>query len=168
LVSINAPRFAWGKSESITAAIRFLNRPGASLKRAFNLQTLRLILAGKLNPSAAIAFRLKSKIRSLGLQLAPFIGPLSPSWQIYRDAKLRLATLHSRKVRVFFGFGTHDEGLAELELLFGKQGRRLARLSNIELGFTDNADHNLSQIQARDWLFAAILRNVKHQTRDVA
>jgi pimeloyl-ACP methyl ester carboxylesterase len=168
LVSINAPRFAWGRSESIAAAIRFLNRPGANLRRAFDLQTLRLVLTGKLNPRAAIGFRLKSKVRRIGLQLAPFIGPLSPSWPIYRDAKQRLAKLYARKVQVFFGFGAHDEGLAELELLFGKQGRRLAKLSNIELGFTENADHNLSQIQARDWLFAAILRNVERQTRDVA
>jgi alpha-beta hydrolase superfamily lysophospholipase len=161
LVSINSPRFVWGKSESIEAAIRFLNRPNAqSFKRVFDFQTLRLILTGKLNPRAAIEVRLKSNIRRIGLKFAPFIGPLSPSWQIYRDAKQRLTILRARGVKIFLGFGANDEGFAELQLLFGEQGRRLASYPNIELGFTENIDHNLSQPHARDWLFAAILKNL--------
>jgi hypothetical protein len=52
LVAINLPRFAW-KSESIEVAIRFLNRPNSqSLKRVFNLDTLRAIATGKLDPRA--------------------------------------------------------------------------------------------------------------------
>jgi pimeloyl-ACP methyl ester carboxylesterase len=161
LVAANLPRFAWGKSESIDAAIRFINRPNAqSVKRVLNVQTLRLILAGKLDPRAAIAFRLRSQARHVGLKLAPFIGPLSPNWPLYQEVKQRLSSLHARGVKVFLGFGANDEGVAELHLLFGARRRRLEKYPNMRLGFIENADHNLSQTHAREWLLAAILEGV--------
>jgi pimeloyl-ACP methyl ester carboxylesterase len=160
LVAINLPRFAWGKSESIETAIRFVNRPNSqSLKRVFNLSTLRAIATGKIDPRAALKFRIESAIRRIGLKLAPMIGPLSPSWPIYREACARIAILRSRQTNIFLGYVATDEGVEELDLLFGKRGKRLERYPSVKLGFVENSDHNLSQIPARDWLLASVIEN---------
>jgi pimeloyl-ACP methyl ester carboxylesterase len=157
LVAVNLPRFSWGRSESIEAAIRFVNRPNSqSLRRIFDLRTLRHIATGRLDPRPALKFRSKSAIRRIGLRLAPFIGPLSPGWPIRHEACKRLATLSSRRTNVFLGYVATDEGAAELNLLFGKDGRRLRQYPNVSLGFIENSDHNLSQADARDWLLECI------------
>lgn len=164
LVIANLPRLAWGRTESIEAAIRFVNRPNSqSLKRVFNADTLRLVLTGQLDPRPALAFRWQSNMRRIGLKLARFIGPLSPGWPLYREVTRRLGTLRGRGTKVFLGYSSGDEGLSELDLLFGPQGRRLAAYANVKLGIIDRADHNLSQPHARDWLLTAVLAHLARE-----
>ena len=166
LVAINLPRFAWGKSESIEAAIRFVNRPNSqSLQRVFNMQTLRLVLTGRLDPRAAIKFRLKSSSRRICLKLARFIGPLSPGWPLRREVIRRLAALRARGVKIFLGYSAGDEGRGELELHFGEHGKRLAADPNVRLAFIENTDHNLTQPHARQWLLASIFASLGEEDR---
>lgn len=167
LIAINLPRFSWGRGESIEAAIRFANRPAAHrLGRLLDRNTLRLILAGRLDPRPAVGFKLRAIARRLSLKAAPLIRRLSPHWDVYGPAHTRMRALAKRGVQVVLGYGQNDGGWGEFELLFGRNGRRLPGRATTTIDRIDGIDHNLTQDHACDWLLAHIVAAVATPSHD--
>ena len=161
LFAVNMPRFAWGRRESIEAAVRFANRPAAhSVARLLRRDTLKRILGGQLDPRPAALFKVRMRARRWGLKAALVLRQLSPAWDIYRSAHGRLRALARRNVKIFLGYGETDGGFDELELLFGRDGRRLPGRSNISLDRIAGVDHNLTQDAAGPWLLNHVLRGL--------
>jgi pimeloyl-ACP methyl ester carboxylesterase len=164
LVAINLPRFAWDPAESIDEAIRFANRPSDhTLKRLVSRDTLRSILTGRLDPRPAIAFRFKSKLRELGVALAPWCGRALPGGHTALVARARLSALLARGAEVFLGYSAKDGGFDELKLMFGPPDRLRAAHATLDIGLVAETDHNFSQDHACEWMLARIKYVVARQ-----
>jgi len=153
LFAVNLPRFAWYPSESVREVVRFSNRPADhTARRLFKPETLRAIMNGTLDPRPAIKFKGKSLLRHASIRTAPFVRRLSPQWNVYSTAWSRMNALAERNVNVLLAYSAGDDSPKEMELLFGRDGKRLPGRENIAIHHIEGVDHNFSQAHAIQWM----------------
>lgn len=148
---VNLLKFHWREGDSLAVAMaEQVYRPTNSyLQRLKDPETWRRILRGEValaGIAGALARRIGHKLTAMPLKLfARLNGRLSPQ----AEAAGWFRALAVLGVVMQMILSAEDPALAELALYFGQEGRDLPPEAHVRVEILANADHNLSQRDAR-------------------
>lgn len=147
VVAVNPIVFRWQPGRSVDDAIvngtRSLEDYG---RRAFDLATLRRVLAGEVDVFAAVSNIGKGLARRVSGRVMHAFRFSLPEGREIRDA---FEALHRRRVPVSLVYSDGDIGLEHYDYYFGRDGRALAQWPGVTTGVIARADHNLTPPEAR-------------------
>ena len=149
-VVINARRLVWDKAEDVDKAIRApLQTVDTYRRKMLDRQTLGRIMKGELSvPGAAAKFG-RAVWRILDRKLAPVLFGASRHYRLNRIVQKRFATLRERGTAVELVYSNQDYGGHDVKTWFGQDYGRLSAYPNVELSFLEQADHNVTPLDAR-------------------
>lgn len=169
VVAVNLQRFLWDPRDDIAGALRFDHTDtGEYARKLFSRAGLGKILSGDAPVLTLGRFLFIRALRKIERDAAPHLFGLSTFARIYRQVHSELKDLSDRGVPVDLVFSEGDPGIPHMEHILGAGGQRAAAYPNLELAFMADADHNLTPVEARDFVRRKILDAVEgRKTADV-
>lgn len=164
LVCVNLYRLVWGPDESVEHAMRFANRPLAgAAQRFFTREKLAAVLRGRVDLRPGLR-RILDRARDAAVAAVPWALRSGPRRKLHRQALRQFAILQSRNVAATMCYGRGDDGWADFQDHFGREGKNLGAYGNVRLSLIDGCDHNLTPPEAGAWLLREIEATVARAT----
>jgi pimeloyl-ACP methyl ester carboxylesterase len=137
--------FVWDTNLDVDDALQSVARPLTEYgKRAFKLETIKRILAGKVDIKAAI-WNLTMRVTAhIGVIVAPLLGSLSSHNRLKSSIIQSFNTTSARKLPMTLVYGAGDTGLEQIKLCFGAAGDGLKKFPNIDFHIVPGMDHNVT------------------------
>ncbi|MCX7304374.1 MAG: alpha/beta fold hydrolase [Hyphomicrobiales bacterium] len=149
-VIINARRLVWDHSDDVDKAIRApLQTVDTYRRKMLDKQTLTRILNGELSVPASALKLGRALLRILDRKLAPVLRGASRHYRLDRIVQNRFAKLRDRGAHVELIHSNQDHGGHEAMTWFGQDLGRLSEYPNVVSTFLDQADHNVTPLEAR-------------------
>lgn len=157
LVCVNLYRLVWTPDdESVEHAMRFANRPLAGAAQRFlTREKIVGVLRGRVDPRPGLR-RVFDRIGRATVAAVPWLVRLGPRRRLYLEARRQFEILRAREVATTMCYGREDDGWADFQDHFGREGAGAAGFANVRLALIAGCDHNLTPPEAGAWLLREI------------